>query len=280
MWLDFRLCLFFSVLAQFMWLSPVEAKCVEKYISPVVAERSEVYAKTPYKGGERAQYEVKYLGILVGYGDLSVLPARKVNKLWSQVLGADGKTGDWYSTLFVAHDKIEAISNPVNQEATHFFIEQDEGKMFGRRLQRKKWIQFSQEDCTVVEKLEDKNKKRDDESYELIPGTMDVLTGAFYLRTPDYKIGQIVTAPIYTSEKNWQLRAEPLVKEKITVPAGSFETIKLKLTTYLGADLQQKGDIYVWVATDRPERPLVKIEGDIKLGHVEILLKEFTPGRG
>jgi hypothetical protein len=215
----------------------------------------------------------------VGYGDLSVKPARKHNKAWSQVLVAEGKTGEWYQAIFVAHDKIESLSNPVNQEAIHFFIEQDEGKMFGRRYQRKKWIQFDQENCEVLEKIEDKYKKKDDKTVELIPGTMDVLTGAFYLRMPDYKVGQLETAPIYTSEQNWQLKAEPVLKEKVSVPAGTFETIKLKLTTYLGAELQQKGDIFVWIATDRPQKPIVKIEGDIKLGHVEMLLKEFTPGR-
>lgn len=245
---------------------------------PQVASRQEVYAKTPYREMEAARYQVKYFGILVGYGNLDVKPARKHQKQWVQVLQASGATGDWYSAIFVAKDRVEALSNPLTFAASHFFIDQDEGKMFGSRLQRQKWINFVHEGCMAGEKVEEKDKPTKEGSYEFGHGSLDVLSAAFWLRTHQYQVGKPVRIPVYTNEKTWELVAEPVAIETVTVPAGVFKAAKLKLTTYIGSELQQKGDVYVWIAQDRPERPMVKVMGEIKIGSVEMLLEEYKAG--
>ena len=62
------------------------------------------------------------------------------------------------------------------------------------------------------------------------------------------------------------------------LPGDSIDTVKLKLQTFIGKELQQKGDVYAWIATGTPERQLVQIQGDIKLGSVWIKLHKFQPG--
>ena len=83
---------------------------------------------------------------------------------------------------------------------------------------------------------------------------------------------------VYTSEKNWWLDAEPVKRETLTVPAGTFETVKLKLTTYLGKDLQQKGEIHLWIATSTKERHFVQLQAEIEVGSVWAKLSKFEPG--
>ena len=63
----------------------------------------------------------------------------------------------------------------------------------------------------------------------------------------------------------------------MTVKAGVFKATKLKLQTYLGKDLQQKGAVYVWVNVAFPQQ-IVQIEGDIKLGTVYMRLSKYEPG--
>ena len=62
------------------------------------------------------------------------------------------------------------------------------------------------------------------------------------------------------------------------MPAGTFKAVKLKLQTFIGKDLQQKGDVWAWIAAEHPGRPLVQIQGEIKIGSVWIKLHRLKTG--
>ncbi len=151
--------------------------------------------------------------------------------------------------------------------------------MFGRRLQQKKWLEFSHEDCKVFERTAKVGKEEKKESFDLSYGAMDTLGVAFWLREKTFKVGEKTRALIYSSEKNWWLDAEPIAVEKVKTKAGEFEAMKMKLQTYIGQELQQKGDVYIWIDTKTPQRPLVMIKADIKLGSVWIELASISPGK-
>lgn len=240
--------------------------------------RSDVYKHVPFKAGETSFYEVSWAGIKAGEAVLEVRPPRRHLNLWHRVFHAEAKTGDWFKGIFVLRDEVEAISRPRDFAITKFFIEQDEGKMFGRRFQQKKWLDFDHSQCKVTERLSEAGKDEKISQFDLSRGAIDALGVAFQLRTRPFKPGVKERALVYTSEKNWWLEAEPVAYEPLTVPAGTFQTVKLKLQTFLGKDLQQKGDVWAWVATDRPDRPLVQIQGEIKIGSIFMRLHRFTPG--
>ena len=67
-------------------------------------------------------------------------------------------------------------------------------------------------------------------------------------------------------------------KETVKVEGGSYPATKLKLQTYLGEELQQKGDLYMWIA-DTPERPMIKIEAEVKVGTFYVELSKFKAGK-
>ena len=116
------------------------------------------------------------------------------------------------------------------------------------------------------------------ESYYLSPGAIDALGASFKLQL-DYKIGRKERILVYTSEKNWWLEILPEKIEEVEVKAGKFEAVKIRLKSYLGKQLQQKGKLTAWVATKKhPSRPLVKVEGELKFGNAYMELSKFTPG--
>lgn len=239
--------------------------------------RGDVYKNVPFKPGEAAVYEVSWAGLKAGEAVLEVRPPRRHLSLWHRVFHVEAKTGDWFKAIFVARDEIEAISRP-DFAISKFFIDQDEGKMFGRRFQQKKWLDFDHSGCKVRERIQEAGKEEKKAEFDLARGAIDALGIAYQLRTRQFKSGVKERALIYTSEKNWWLDAEPVAFEPLTVPAGSFQTVKLKLTTFIGKELQQKGDVWAWIALDRPEKPLVQIQGEIKIGSVFIRLHRFKGG--
>lgn len=239
--------------------------------------RSEVYKDVPFKAGEKADYEVTYMGAKAGYGHMEVRAPQKFLDLWHRTFHAEAQTGDWFNKIFKAHDIIDAISRPWDFGISSFYMEQNEGKLFSSPFQQKKWLEFDHSHCKVSEKTVRPGKDEKHDQYDLAYGAIDALGVVYYLRTREYSIGKKVRALVYTSEKNWWLDADPVKTEKITVGAGTFDTVKLKLQTFIGKELQQKGDVFVWIGQDS-HRPLVQVQGDIKIGSIWMMLESFQPG--
>ena len=241
-------------------------------------ERADVYKNVPFKAGEVATYEVTWAGIKVGDAGLEVRKPQKYNDIWHRVFHVQATTDDKFDYLLVAKEEMEAISRPWDFGISKFYMEQDERKVLSKPFQQKKWLEFDHDHCKVHERIEQPGKAADREEHDLSYGAIDAMGVVFQMRTRTYKLGQKERAPVYTSEKNWWLEADPQAFEKVTVPAGTFDTVKLKLTTFIGKDLQQKGDVYAWIATSTPEHQLVQIQGEIKLGSVWMKLAQYKAG--
>ena len=240
--------------------------------------RSAVYSNVPFKAGEAATYELTWSGIKAGYATIEVRSPRRHNGIWQRVFHIDAATGDWFKAIFVARETMEAVSRPWDFGVTQFYMEQNEGKLFGRSFQQKKWLSFDHDRCHVDERIQVPDKPEDNVGHDLAYGANDALGVVFNLRTRNFHIGTKERALVYTSEKNWFLEAEPVALEQVTVPAGTFKTVKIKLQTFIGKDLQQKGDVWAWISTDTPQRQLVQVQGEIKIGSVWIKLSSYTPG--
>ena len=249
------------------------------YKIPKKIKRSEVYSGMPFRQGESSRYELRYFGALAGYGAVTVKKPTKFRGLWHRVFQADASTGDWYKLIFVAHDTISAVTQPWDQGIAKFYMKQDEGKFFSKRFFRKKWLEFDHKNCKVTERIADKGKDEKNSEFDLAPGSMDTLGALFQIRTMDFKVGEKKKAPVYSSEKNWFIELEALAFEQIKTDAGTFDTVKLKVQTYIGEELEQKGDVYMWIDRKTPDRPLVRVEGKVKIGTVKLELVEFKPGR-
>lgn len=240
--------------------------------------RADVYRDSPFKSGETAVYEVSWGGLKAGDATLDVRPPRKHQDVWHRVFHVEAKTGDWFKAIFIAKEEVEAVTRPWDFGVSKFFMEQDEGKIFGRRFQQKKWLDFDHNNCKVKERVVEPDKAEKTSTFDLSYGANDALGVLYNLRARNFRIGQKERAPVYTSEKNWWLEADPIAFEKVTVPAGTYDTVKLKLQTFIGKELQQKGDVWAWIATNVPERPMVQVQGEIKIGSVWIKLNKFKPG--
>jgi hypothetical protein len=239
----------------------------------------DVYKGVPFKAGEKATYLVTYGGVKAGYGTLEVRKPIKHENVWQRVFHADASTGDWFRMVFVGKWQVNAISRPWDFGVSSFFMEQNEGKMFSSPLMQKKWLEFDHDHCKVHEKVKQAEKAEKNDTFDLAYGANDALAVIFNLRSRTFKIGKKERALVYTSEKNWWLEADPIAFEKVTVGAGTFDTVKLKLQTFIGQELQQKGDVYAWYDVKSPAAPLVQIQGEIKIGSMFIKLDKFEPGR-
>lgn len=257
--------------------------------------RSDVYKDLPFQPGEEARYVLKYgaIRVHVGYGTLKVQPptkytvgiAHKDGKVtdesrWHRVFSAEAFTGDWYKMIFAAQDKLQAFSRPWDYGVTKFYMSQDEEKPFVRRYQAEKWLDFNHATCKVHERTVDHKKKKETVSdHFLQPGAVDAL-GAFYrLRTFKFELNKTERFLVYTSEKNWWLEATPIALESIKTPFGTLKAHKLAVKSYLGKELQQRGKLFIWIASEHPNHPMLRVEGEVTFGSIYLEIDRYTPGK-
>ncbi|MGK5093009.1 DUF3108 domain-containing protein [Deltaproteobacteria bacterium TL4] len=236
-----------------------------------------VYEQVPFKTGENATYQVRYSGIFAGYVILKVKKPVLEQGVWQRIFLGTVKSGKWYEPIFAVNDFMEAVSNPFDFRITKFQMEQYEKGFLGKPFIEKKWIVFDHQNCKVYETVNKKDGKVKKYEFNLSYGANDALGMLFYLRTLSYTVGEKARTLVYTSEKNWWLEALPLAEEQIEVPAGVYDTHKIKLTTYLGKQLQQKGEVLLWIAKNK-NRPLVQVQAEVKVGTIWLELEKYQPG--
>jgi hypothetical protein len=244
---------------------------------PANLPRSDTYKNVPFKAGEISEYAISWMGMLAGYGTIEIQAPQKVDGIWHRGYRIVGRTGDWFKGIYVANDSASAVVRPWDEGVRKFYIEQRGGKFLGKSFTMKKWLDFNHDRCKVLEKQEHSDTGASTVERDVQYGAIDAIGATLKLRTFDYVAGKTERFLVYTSEKNWFLEATPMGDEDVVVPAGTFKATKVKLRTFIGKELQQKGDVFVWIAKDK-NRTLVQVQGEIKIGSVYMRLSKYTPG--
>ncbi|WP_456397258.1 DUF3108 domain-containing protein [Desulfurobacterium sp.] len=108
----------------------------------------------------------------------------------------------------------------------------------------------------------------------------DLMTGIYFFRKYGiFKVGAHTDFPVFTGKKFIMTHVKILGKEKVKVPAGTFETYKCSLSSEVTPKgvFKMKGDVYMWLTTDKSHIP-VKISGDITIGSVSAELERLKKG--
>jgi hypothetical protein len=215
--------------------------------------------------GERASYELRLGGRGVGTGSLEVLGVEQVaghNTLRTRLQVSGG-------VLFArVDDKFESWIDPDRLFSRRFIQDQKE-------LTKKRYREYHLAP-------ESKTYRQADNGEEgTLPTTepLDDVSFLFYARTLPLRVGDVDTIPRYFKAGH-DVILRVLRKERITVPAGTFETIVVQPTiTNAGGLFGQGGQAEVYFSDDAT-RTLVMLKSKVPVvGSLSLHLKEFRAGQ-
>ena len=83
----------------------------------------------------------------------------------------------------------------------------------------------------------------------------DVVTGFYYLSSLPLQPGNSYTFPVSDGGKNAEVTAHVEGKEKVKVPAGSFQTVRVSAEASSGT-LKGKGKVWAWFTDDANLTPV------------------------
>ena len=120
--------------------------------------------------------------------------------------------------------------------------------------------------------LDEKNLKTGEQKHlesDLPACVTDVVSGFYYLASLPLQPGNSYTFPINDGNKTTEVTARVEAREQLKVPAGTFQTVRVKAEAISGA-LQGKGTVWAWF-TDDPKHTPVQMRS--KLGWGPLLFR-------
>jgi hypothetical protein len=103
----------------------------------------------------------------------------------------------------------------------------------------------------------------------------DVIGGLYYLRTLNLEPGQSATAPVSDGKKSVMARIEAQQRENITVPDGSYKTIRYELFLFDNVLYRRSAHLYVWLSDDRRKLPVqIRVKMQITTGTITLELEK------
>ncbi|MBI5206702.1 MAG: DUF3108 domain-containing protein [Candidatus Firestonebacteria bacterium] len=115
----------------------------------------------------------------------------------------------------------------------------------------------------------------DNKNHKIPKGVHDPFSAIYFFRSLTLEVGKDVYFNMFDGSKVIKLVIKILKKEKISVPAGVFNTIKIEpVVSGTKGLFKHKGNLYVWVTDDEKKIPVL-IESGVLIGAVSVKLVEY-----
>jgi hypothetical protein len=216
-------------------------------------------AAVPFGTGERAEYSVKYGPFSVGSGIMEVVGIDSVrgHETWHTLFRIRGGIPG-----FRVDDRMESWIDTRSLASLRHWQELDEGPN-----ERERRFEIYPESVFV---------QNGQEPQPTVPLPLDDGSFLYFLRTIPLEVGQEYSFDRYFRPDRNPVRFQVLRKERISVPAGTFETIVVRPIIKARGVFSENGRAEVWL-TDDHRRIMVQLKSHMKLGSLSLFLKGYSP---
>lgn len=222
-------------------------------------------APVPFGPGEKVVYRVTY-GILGKRGNA-----------WSEVVGIDTVRG---SPSYHLSFRLQggALGFSINDHQESWL---DVARLFSHRfkqdLDQPRYERLRTLDFYPAERLWRRVEK--EESGPLatdIP--LDDVSFLYWARTLPLEVGETYTFNRYYKDEGNPVRVQVLRRERVTVPAGTFNTIVVRPLIRTSGMFSEGGQAEVYF-TDDDSRLIVLVKTSMVIGRMQMQLESYTPGQ-
>lgn len=229
----------------------------------LAAQVAEADARAPLQVGERLDYDVKFGALRVGNGSMEVRAVVDVRgrAAWHTVFSVRGGI-----PLYRVDDRMESWIDTSTFASLRTFKQSSEGK---RRRTRE--IELYPERGVYVD------AKQPDVERPSVGQPLDEGSFLFFLRTIRLVVGERYDFDRYFKPDRNPVTLEVVRRERITVPAGTFETIVVRPTIKTNGIFSQDGRAEVWL-TDDDRHLVVQVKAKVAFGSLSMYLRRYEPG--
>ncbi|MEP6507988.1 MAG: DUF3108 domain-containing protein [Gemmatimonadales bacterium] len=229
------------------------------------ARLSEDAAEVPFGAGEKSTFDVKFGSIRVGSGSLEVLGVESVRgrDTWHTSFQVQGGT-----FFYRVNDVYESWIDTRTLNSLLFLRQIEEGAR-----ERAQNFEIMPEKGIYIERTRQANT-----THKTVAEPLDEGAFLYFVRTVPLKVGETYDFNRYFIPDRNPVRVTVLRKEKVTVPAGTFNAIVVKPVIKTKGIFSEKGQAEVWLSDDST-RMLLQVKSKLSFGSLNLYLKSYTPAK-
>jgi len=210
---------------------------------------------------EKLVYSLTWTGIPVGTATQEIRDDGD-----TRMIVSTASSNDWLSTFFPVDDRTESVLFKTGS----FPGEPRSFRMLFKEGTRTRDREISFNIPGRVANFHDR-KKGERVTVPITADTYDIFSSFYYIRHQPMVSGKSFYVNVLDSKKLHRLEIRALKKERITVPAGEFDTIKVEPMVKPEGVFEGKRGAYIWL-TDDSRRIPVKVQTKVKIGTITAVL--------
>jgi glycosyltransferase involved in cell wall biosynthesis len=228
-----------------------------------LASASAARAKVPFGAGERMEYDVKFGAIKVGSAHMEVVALDNLRgrPAWHTAFFVQG--GNF---LYRVNDVYESWMDAETLSSLRFIQQLQEG---GKETERR--FEIYPERSVFIQTSKKPAKEEPSVSAPLDDGSF-----LYFLRTIPLVVGQTYDFNRYFRPDRNPVRIRVLRKERVNVPAGTFNAIVVQPVIKTKGIFSENGHAEVWLSDD-DRHIMIQLKSRLSFGSLNLYLKSYVP---
>jgi hypothetical protein len=220
-------------------------------------------AVVPFGPGERMEYDVKFGALRVGNAHMEVVALDNVRgrPAWHTAFWVQG--GNF---LYRVNDVYESWMDAETLSSLRFSQELEEG---GKDTERK--FEIYPERAVFIQTSKKPAKEEPSVSQPLDDGSF-----LYFIRTIPLVVGQTYDFNRYFRPDRNPVRIRVLRKERVSVPAGTFDAIVVQPVIKTKGIFSENGHAEIWL-TDDDRHIMLQLKSKLSFGSLNLYLKSYFP---
>jgi len=232
-------------------------------LAGLLPNASDSVSSPPFGVGERMEYEVRFGPIKVGSGHMEVVGIDSIRgrQSWHTAFWVQGGT-----FFYKVNDLNESWFDTESLASLRFVQQLEEGSK-----DRERHFEIYP-DRAVFVAMHDKPVKEQPSVHE----PLDDGSFLYFIRTIPLVVGKTYDFDRYFRPDRNPVRISVLRKERITVPAGTFNAIVIQPIIKTKGIFSEDGRAEVWLSDD-DRKIMLQLKSHLSFGSLNLYLKSYFP---
>ena len=225
-------------------------------------------AVVPFGVGERSNYEVRFGALRVGSGSMEVVGTEIVRgrETYHTVFRVRGGT-----FFYKVDDRFESWIDMETLASLRYVQDQQEGSK-----DRERHYEIFPEREAFTELAKSKSKGEAPVEQKSVKQPLDDGSFIYFIRTVPLTVGQTYEFHRYFRPDRNPVRIRVLRREKVTVPAGTFNAIVVQPSIKSKGIFSENGQAQIWFSDDA-QRVMLQMKSKLNFGSLNLYLTSHTP---
>jgi hypothetical protein len=219
----------------------------------------------PFGAGEVLDFDILYGALRVGKARLETRSLERKDGRPALTILSRAKSEGWVDAVYKVRDQIESILDLERLHSLGLSKHLREGK-----------YRYDSEAIYLHE--EGIVRYADGSEKELVPGSQDVLTALFYIRTFPLEVGMTLHIPVHDGKKGYPLRVIVRRRETVKTEFGNIECLVLEPKMKSRGLFKSEGQLLVYLSDDERRLPVL-LKAKAPVGSFTSQLKSHKRGR-